>query len=97
MDFTGGKTGSILRRRLKNDPMALEQRVQEIIAEQLGIAEEEIQQEASFSQDLGADSLDFLELIMALEEEFEIEIPDSDAEKLATVQKLVQYLESKTQ
>lgn len=76
--------------------MALEGRVLEIVAEQLGIGEEEIQVESSFTDDLGADSLDVLELVMALEEEFEIEIPDADAEKLDTVQKLVQYLESKT-
>lgn len=77
--------------------MALETRIQEIIAEQLGIAEDEIQGDSSFTQDLGADSLDVLELVMALEEEFEIEIPDNEAEKLSTVAKLVQYLESRTQ
>ena len=77
--------------------MALEPRVREIIAEQLGINEEEIQTDSSFMADLGADSLDVVELVMALEEEFEIEIPDEDAEKLATVQKLVQYLEGRTQ
>ncbi|OGQ05249.1 MAG: acyl carrier protein [Deltaproteobacteria bacterium RIFCSPLOWO2_12_FULL_44_12] len=77
--------------------MALEGRVREIIAEQLGISEEEVQPDSSFMSDLGADSLDTLELMMALEEEFEIEIPDTDAEKLETVQKLVQYLETKTQ
>lgn len=77
--------------------MALEPKVREIIAEQLGINEEEIQTDSSFMADLGADSLDVVELVMALEEEFEIEIPDADAEKLVTVQKLVQYLETKTQ
>lgn len=77
--------------------MALEPKIKEIVAEQLGIGEDEIQGDASFTQDLGADSLDFLELIMAMEEEFEIEIPDSDAEKLTTLEKLVQFLESRIQ
>lgn len=77
--------------------MALEPRIREIIAEQLGISEEEIPSEASFQEDLGCDSLDLLEVVMALEEEFEIEIPDDEAEKLETVQKLVQYLESRVQ
>ncbi len=77
--------------------MALEQRVNEIIAEQLGISEEEIQNDSLFMDDLGADSLDVVELVMALEEEFEIDIPDDEAEKLLTVQKLIEYLEAKTQ
>ncbi|OGQ47912.1 MAG: acyl carrier protein [Deltaproteobacteria bacterium RIFCSPLOWO2_02_FULL_46_8] len=76
--------------------MALEGKVLEIVAEQLGIGEEEIQGDSSFSDDLGADALDVLELMMAVEEEFEIEVPEQDAEKLDTVQKLVQYIESKT-
>ncbi|MDP2600842.1 MAG: acyl carrier protein [Deltaproteobacteria bacterium] len=77
--------------------MALEEKVFQIIAEQLGISEDEIQPDASFSDDLGADSLDVVELIMALEEEFEIEVPDADAEKLDNVQKLINYLEARTQ
>ena len=77
--------------------MALEARVREIIAEQLGISEDEIQPESSFMEDLGADSLDVVELVMALEEEFELEIPDEDSEKLKTVGNLVQYLEVRTQ
>ncbi|MDO8527965.1 MAG: acyl carrier protein [Deltaproteobacteria bacterium] len=77
--------------------MALEARVHEIIAEQLGINEDEIQSEAAFTEDLGADSLDVVELVMALEEEFEIEISDADAEKLDTVQKMINYVEGKTQ
>jgi len=76
--------------------MALEGKVLEIVAEQLGIGEEEIQGDSSFSDDLGADALDVLELMMAVEEEFEIEVSEQDAEKLDTVQKLVQYIESKT-
>lgn len=77
--------------------MALEEKVYEIIAEQLGISEDEIQPDASFSDDLGADSLDVVELIMALEEEFEIDVSDADAEKLDNVQKLINYLEARTQ
>lgn len=77
--------------------MALEQRIREIIGEQLGISEEEIQEDSSFGSDLGADSLDLYELVMSLEEEFDIEIPEEDAEKLDTFQRLVQYLESRTQ
>lgn len=77
--------------------MALENKVKEIVAEQLGIPEEEIQGESTFGEDLGSDSLDFLELVMALEEEFEIEIPDDEAERLESVQKMVQYLESRIQ
>jgi len=77
--------------------MALEEKVCEIIAEQLGISEDEIQPEASFTNDLGADSLDVVELIMALEEEFEIDVSEEDAEKLDTVQKLINYLEARTQ
>lgn len=75
--------------------MALEARVREIIAEQLGINDDEIQPDSSFMEDLGADSLDVVELMMAFEEEFEIEIPDEEAEKLKTVQDLTQYLEPK--
>ena len=77
--------------------MAPEEKVCEIIAEQLGISEDEIQPEASFTNDLGADSLDVVELIMALEEEFEIDVSEEDAEKLDTVQKLINYLEARTQ
>ena len=73
------------------------ERVRKIVVEQLGVKEDELKNDASFVDDLGADSLDTVELVMALEEEFEIEIPDTDAEKLETVQKLVQYLETKTQ
>ena len=72
--------------------MALEPRVREIIAEQLGINEEEIQPDSSFMADLGADSLDVVELVMALEEEFEIEIPDEDAEKITSVKEAVDYI-----
>lgn len=67
-------------------------RVKEIIVEQLGVTENSVTQEASFIDDLGADSLDIVELIMALEEEFDIEIPDSDAEKVVTVGDVVDYI-----
>ncbi len=67
-------------------------RVKELIAEQLGIDEEEIALESSFVDDLGADSLDIVELIMAIEEEFKIEIPDEDAEKLASVSDVIEYV-----
>ena len=67
-------------------------KIKEIIVEQLGVAENSVTEEASFIDDLGADSLDIVELIMALEEEFDIEIPDSDAEKIVTVGDVVEYL-----
>lgn len=69
-------------------------RVKKIIIEQLGVEEEEISLEASYIDDLGADSLDIVELIMAFEEEFGIEIPDSDAEKVTTVGDTVEYIKS---
>ena len=67
-------------------------KVKEIIVEQLGVAENSVTTEASFIDDLGADSLDIVELIMALEEEFDIEIPDADAEKVVTVGDVVDYI-----
>jgi acyl carrier protein len=76
--------------------MSLEQRVQEIIVEQLGVSAEEAVPQASFIEDLGADSLDIVELVMAFEEAFEIEIPDEDAEKIATVKDAIDYIESRT-
>lgn len=71
-------------------------KVKNIIVEQLGASESSITTEASFIDDLGADSLDIVELIMALEEEFDIEIPDSDAEKVATVGDVVEYIKDHT-
>ena len=68
------------------------QKVKEIIIEQLGVSEEEVKPEASFVDDLGADSLDLVELVMALEEEFGQEIPDEDAEKITTVQDAINYI-----
>ena len=72
----------------------IEQRVRKIVAEQLGVNEAEIKNEASFTNDLGADSLDTVELVMALEEEFETEIPDEKAEKITTIQEAIDYIES---
>jgi acyl carrier protein len=70
----------------------IEQRVKKIVAEQLGVNEADIKIESSFVDDLGADSLDTVELVMALEEEFECEIPDEDAEKITTVQQAIDYV-----
>jgi acyl carrier protein len=70
----------------------IEQRVKKIVAEQLGVNEADIKTESSFVDDLGADSLDTVELVMALEEEFECEIPDEDAEKITTVQQAIDYV-----
>jgi acyl carrier protein len=70
------------------------EKVREIVAEQLGVDVDEVTEEASFIDDLGADSLDTVELVMALEEEFGIEIPDEDAEKITTVKEAIQYIES---
>lgn len=70
----------------------IEQRVKKIVAEQLGVNEADIKNESSFVDDLGADSLDTVELVMALEEEFECEIPDEAAEKITTVQQAIDYV-----
>lgn len=72
--------------------MSIEIRVKQIIVEQLGVEEEEVVSNASFLDDLGADSLDIVELIMAFEEEFGFEIPDEDAEKITTVQSAINYI-----
>ncbi len=70
----------------------IEQRVRKIVSEQLGVNEADIKNESSFVDDLGADSLDTVELVMALEEEFETEIPDDEAEKITTVQQAIDYV-----
>ncbi len=71
---------------------SVEERVRKIVSEQLGAKEEEVNNAASFVEDLGADSLDTVELVMALEEEFETEIPDEEAEKITTVQLAIDYI-----
>jgi len=72
----------------------IEARVKKIVAEQLGVAEADIKNQSSFVEDLGADSLDNVELVMALEEEFECEIPDEEAEKITNVQQAIDYVKS---
>ena len=72
-------------------------RVKKVVVEQLEVSEDEVTATASFVDDLGADSLDVVELVMGLEEEFDVEIPDEDAEKIATVGDAVTYIDSKTQ
>ena len=73
--------------------MSVEEKVKNIIVEQLGVDEDEVTAEASFTDDLGADSLDIVELVMAFEQEFNIEIPDEDAEKISRVSDAVKYIE----
>ena len=73
----------------------IEQRVNKIVAEQLGVNEADVKNESSFVNDLGADSLDTVELVMALEEEFETEIPDEEAEKITTVQQAIDFVQAR--
>jgi acyl carrier protein len=75
---------------------SVEKRIKEIVAEQLGVDEAQVANESSFMDDLGADSLDTVELVMALEEEFEIEISDEDAEKIQSVQDAIDYITDHT-
>lgn len=77
--------------------MALEERVTSLIVEQLGVSQEEAIPKASFIDDLGADSLDIVELVMSLEEEFDIEIPDDDAEKIQTIGDAIAYLKERVE
>ena len=77
--------------------MPLEEKIKQIIIDQLGVEADKVTPEASFIDDLGADSLDTVELVMALEEEFDIEIPDEDAEKITTVEQAIKYIEEHTQ
>ena len=74
----------------------IKERVMKLVCEQLGVKEEEVTPEASFVEDLGADSLDTVELVMALEEEFETEIPDDEAEKITTLKEAMDYVEAHT-
>jgi acyl carrier protein len=89
-----GCTGSPIWRNLS---MALEDRVTELIVEQLGISREQAVSGASFLDDLGADSLDIVELVMSLEEEFDIEIPDEDAEKIQTIGDAITYVKERSE
>jgi len=73
---------------------SIEERVKKIVVEQLGVKEDEVTNDASFVDDLGADSLDTVELVMALEEEFGTEIPDEEAEKITTIQQAIEYINS---
>ncbi len=75
---------------------SIEERVRKIVIEQLGVKTEDVKDDASFVDDLGADSLDTVELVMALEEEFETEIPDEEAEKITTVRQAINYINSHT-
>jgi len=77
--------------------MSTDKKIKQIIAEQLGLNEDEILDGASLLDDLGADSLDIVELVMAMEEEFEMEIPDEDAEKIVTVKDVIDYVKRRTQ
>jgi len=81
-------------KRKKENNMSIEDRVAKIVVEQLGVKEEEVKSESSFVDDLGADSLDTVELVMALEEEFDTEIPDEEAEKITTVQSAIDYIKA---
>ena len=76
--------------------MSIEERVRKIVCEQLGVSDDEVNNDSSFVDDLGADSLDTVELVMALEEEFQLEIADEEAEKISTVQEAVDYINSNT-
>ena len=75
--------------------MALLEDIKEVVVEQLSVSADEVKEDAKFVEDLGADSLDVVELVMALEEKFDIEIPDEEAEKIQTVQNVIDYVESK--
>jgi acyl carrier protein len=77
--------------------MSVEAKIKEIIVENLGVDQEKVTEAASFVEDLGADSLDTVELVMAFEEEFDVEIPDEDAEKMRTVGEAIAYLKNKTE
>jgi acyl carrier protein len=92
-------TGLNPARLITNNFMAeksIEEKVKDIIVEQLGVNPEQVTPQASFIEDLGADSLDIVELVMAFEEEFGVEVPDEDAEKLQTVGDVIKYIEEKS-
>lgn len=83
------------RNNAEDYPMSVEEKVKNIIVEQLGVDMETVTPEASFIDDLGADSLDIVELVMTMEEEFDLEIPDEDAEKIKTVNDVISYIKTK--
>jgi acyl carrier protein len=87
-----GPATSVSDHKDSTEMSTVEQQVKAIVAEQLGVKQEQVTSDASFVDDLGADSLDTVELVMALEEEFEIEIPDEDAEKITTVKQAIDYI-----
>jgi acyl carrier protein len=89
-----GVHGFLTYNNSEEERMTLEEKVKQIIVEQLGVEENEVTATASFVDDLGADSLDVVELVMAFEEAFEIDIPDEDAEKILTVQQAIDYIKS---
>ena len=92
-----GRYNHRVRKNPREECMAaVEQKVKQIIVEQLGVDESQVDTNASFVDDLGADSLDIVELVMAFEEAFELEIPDEDAEKITTVKDAIDYIEGKT-
>jgi acyl carrier protein len=86
--------GAFLSNECFGEIMSVEDRVKKIVSEQLGVALDEVQTDSSFVDDLGADSLDTVELVMALEEEFDLEIADEDAENIATVNDAIEYINS---
>jgi acyl carrier protein len=92
-----GRRNDLAASNEDDDEMSsIEEQVKNIVAEQLGVKEEEVTNDASFVDDLGADSLDTVELVMALEEAFECEIPDEEAEKITTVQQAIDYIKARS-
>lgn len=92
----GTRDGADASNEDTDEMSSIEEQVKNIVAEQLGVKEEEVTNDASFVDDLGADSLDTVELVMALEEAFECEIPDEEAEKITTVQQAIDYIKARS-
>ena len=92
--FRPSRVTAIFKYKGRDIMESVEQRVKKIVAEQLGVNEADVKNESTFVDDLGADSLDTVELVMALEEEFECEIPDDEAEKITSVQQAVDYIKA---
>jgi acyl carrier protein len=93
---TAGNGPAMIVARSGGSPVSVEERVIEIVSEQMGVAKDQVTKETSFVNDLGADSLDTVELVMEFEEEFDITIPDEEAEKIQTVGQAIQYIEAHT-